>query len=112
MRPEKLYLTDILEAADAIGRFCAGVTLDQLMGDEMRQAAILQKLIIIGEAVAHLPDEFHQQHKEIPWIDIVGFRNIAVHEYFVIDWNIVWTTSTQDVPILRQQIAELLPLYS
>ncbi len=47
-------LTDILEAADAIGRFCAGVTLDLLMGDEMRQAAILQKLIIIGEAVAHL----------------------------------------------------------
>ena len=112
MRPEKLYLTDMLEAADAIGRFCEGVSFEQVTSDEMRQAAILQKLIVIGEAAARLPDEFHRQYKEIPWADIAGFRNIAVHEYFAIQWDIVWATATRDVPILRKQIAELLPLYS
>ena len=111
MRPEKLYLTDILEAADAVGRFCAGVSLEDLLDDEMRQAAILQKLIVIGEAAARLPDEFHKRHKTIPGVDIVGFRNIAVHEYFAINWDIVWSTATQDVPGLREQIATLLPLY-
>jgi uncharacterized protein with HEPN domain len=112
MRPEKLYLTDIVEAADAIERFCEDVSLEQVLNDEMRQAAILQKLIVIGEAATRLSDEFHQQHKEIPWIDIAGFRNIAVHEYFAVEWNIVWETAIHDVPVLRKQIAELLPLYS
>ena len=112
MRPEKLYLTDIIEAADAIGRFCDGVSIDILLDDEMRQSAILQKLIVIGEAAARLPDEFHQRHQEIPWSDIIGFRNIAIHEYFSVNWKIVWSTATNDVPALRKQIAELLPAYS
>jgi uncharacterized protein with HEPN domain len=55
MRPEKLYLTDIIEAADAIGRFVDGVSIESLLDDEMRQAAILQKLIVIGEAATRLP---------------------------------------------------------
>ena len=112
MRPEKLYLTDIVEAADAIGRFCDGIPIETLLDDEMRQAAILQKLIVIGEAAARLPDEFRQRHKVVPWVDIVGFRNIAVHEYFSVNWQIVWSTATRDVPMLREQIAILLPLYS
>ena len=112
MRPEKLYLTDIVEAADAVGRFCGGISIEDLLDDEMRQAAILQKLIVIGEAAARLPDEFRQQYRDIPWSDIVGFRNIAVHEYFAIDWKIVWSTATRDVPAVRKQIMELLPLYS
>ena len=111
MRPEKLYLTDIIEAADAIERFCEGISFDQVIKEEMRQAAILQKLIIIGEAAAHLPDTFYQQHKDIPWVDIIGFRNIAVHEYFAMQWDIVWETATYDVPILRKQIIKLLQLY-
>ena len=77
----------------------------------MRQAAILQKLIVIGEAAARLPDEFYQKHRPIPWLDIIGFRNIAVHEYFAVDWDIVWSTATKDVPALRTQIMELVPLY-
>jgi len=112
MRPEKLYLTDIVEAADSIGRFCDGISMETLLDDEMRQAAILQKLIVIGEAAAHLPDEFHQKHREIPWADIIGFRNIAVHEYFSVNWEIVWSTAIHDVPMLQEQIAKLLPLYS
>jgi len=111
MRPEILYLTDILQAVDAIERFSSGVNLEALLEDEMRQAAILQKLIIIGEAAARLSDEFHQRHDNIPWGDIVGFRNIAVHEYFSVDWQIVWTTATQDVPALRTKITELLSFY-
>ncbi len=111
MRPEKLYLTDIVEAADAIGRFCEGISFEQMENDELRQSAILQKLLVIGEAATRISDEFHKQHKEIPWADIAGFRNIAVHEYFAIQWSIVWETATRDVPVLRKQIAELLLLY-
>lgn len=67
----------------------------------------LQKLIVIGEAVARLPRSFTNRYPDIPWSDIVAFRNIAVHEYFAADWQIVWVTVTKDVSHLRQQIGEL-----
>lgn len=108
MRPEYLYLTDIIEAADAIGRFMENVDRETFLRDELRQSAVLQKLIVIGEAAARLSRSFTDQHPEIPWPDIVAFRNIAVHEYFAVDWHIVWVTATQDVPVLRQQIIALL----
>jgi len=74
----------------------------------LRQSAVLQKLIVIGEAAARLPVQFRERHPEIEWADIVGFRNIAVHEYFAVSWTIVWVTATQDVPDLRRKVARIL----
>lgn len=108
MRPEKLYLLDIVEAANSIQRFCEAVTEEMFLQDEMRQSAVLQKLIIIGEAAARLPEEFKQSHSDIEWDDIVGFRNIAVHAYFSILLTIVWETALRDVPDLRYRISEIL----
>ena len=108
MRPEVLYLKDIVEAAEAIGRFIAGVPRRDFMKDELRQAGVLQKLIVIGEAAAHLSKEFRALHPEIEWADIVGFRNIAVHEYFGVSWRIVWVTATDDVPDLHARVSKIL----
>ena len=58
MRSEQLYLTDIVEAADAIARFLDGVDGDTFMGNDLIQSAVLQKLLIIGEAAAHISPEF------------------------------------------------------
>lgn len=41
-------------------------------------------------------------------VDIIAFRNIAVHEYFAIRWDIVWITATEEVPILKKQIEKIL----
>ncbi|RLC72407.1 MAG: DUF86 domain-containing protein [Chloroflexi bacterium] len=108
MRREELYLTDIVEAADAIQRFIEGIQREDFFGDELRQSAVLQKLIVIGEAAARLPTEFTNRHPEIEWADIAGFRNIAVHEYFAVDWSIVWVAATQDAPDLRRKVARIL----
>jgi len=108
MRREALYLTDIVEAADAIQRFIEGVEREDFFADELRQSAVLQKLIVIGEAAARLPVDFRKHHSEVEWADIVGFRNIAVHEYFSVDWLIVWVAATQDAPALRRNVARIL----
>jgi uncharacterized protein with HEPN domain len=108
MRPDVLYLRDIMEAAEAIGRFIAGSGREKFVEDELRQAGVLQKLIVIGEAAAHLSKEFRALHPEIEWADIVGFRNIAVHEYFGVSWRIVWVTATDDVPDLHARVSRIL----
>lgn len=108
MRREELYLTDIIEAADAIQRFLKIVKEKTFLENELLQSGVLQKLMIIGEAASRLPKEFRERHPEIEWEDIMGFRNIAVHAYFAVDWSIVWVAATQETPALRRKIAEIL----
>ncbi len=108
MRPEKLYLTDIVEAAQAISRFVMGESYYEFEQNEMMNSAVLQKLTVIGEAASRLPKEFTNRFPEIPWVDIIGFRNIAVHEYFAIRWDIAWIAATEEVPVLKEQVEKIL----
>ena len=108
MRREELYLSDIVEAADAIREFLAGIDRAAFLGSNLIQSAVLQKLIVIGEAAAKLSQEFRERHLEAEWSDIVAFRNIAVHAYFSVDWPIVWVTAIGDVPALRKIVADIL----
>jgi len=108
MQRDSLYLRDIVEAADAIGRFIEGQDRDGFFEDELLQSAVLHKLTIIGEAAARLSPEIQQAHAEVPWKDIVGFRNIVVHAYFSVDLAIVWTAATVDAPRLRDAVSRLL----
>jgi uncharacterized protein with HEPN domain len=108
MRPERLCLLDILEAADAIRAFVEGIGESDFVGDDLVRSAVLQKLTIIGEAAARLPRSFCERHPEVEWGDIVGFRNIAVHAYFAVEWPIVWVAATEDAPRLREWAARIL----
>jgi uncharacterized protein with HEPN domain len=74
MRCEKLYLTDIVEAADAVAVFLSGVERERFLQDDLLRSAVLQKLSIIGEAAARLPKEFRARHAEVEWRDIVALK--------------------------------------
>jgi len=108
MRREHLYLQDILEACDMIQTFLAGMDGPMFLASELHKAAALQKLTVIGEAAARLPQAFRDLHPQVEWRDIVAFRNIAVHAYFSVQWEIVWATVNDDVPVLRHQVREIL----
>jgi uncharacterized protein with HEPN domain len=108
MRHDVLYLKDIVEAIDAIGRFLDGIDETTFMADELRQSAVLQKLMIIGEAAAHVSTEVRTKAPHVPWSQIVGFRNIAIHAYFNVNWPIVWTAATKNAPALRGPVQILL----
>ncbi len=108
MRRDRLYLQDMVEAADAIARFLQGTDLQCFREDEMLQSAVLLKLVIIGEAAARIDRRFRSRRSDIPWAKTIGLRNIGVHAYFAINWEIVWDTVSRDVPLLRDQIASIL----
>ena len=73
MRIDRLYLNDIVEAAEAIERFLADAPEESFLLNEMQQSAILQKLIVIGEAAARVSQTTRSAHSQIPWQDIVAF---------------------------------------
>ncbi len=108
MRDERARLLDILEAVQAIARYIGGRTEDQFRDDEVLRDAVLHRLSVIGESAAHLPSSFRDAHPQIPWAQIVRFRNFVVHVYFAVNWRIVWTTATKEAPELGKQVAAIL----
>jgi uncharacterized protein with HEPN domain len=108
MRREELYLRDIVEASRHIAQFVAGLDRSDFQSSELVRSAVVQKLAVIGEAAAHLPAELKARHTEVPWPRIVAFRNILVHAYFGIDWDLVWRAANKESPFLQAQIEVIL----
>lgn len=108
MRREHLYLSDIVEATDHIAEFIAGADFQAFQQSEMLRSAVVQKLGVIGEAAARVSEDLTSRHPEVPWHQIVAFRNILIHAYFGIDWEVVWRAATNRCPVLREQIAAIL----
>ncbi|MBI1898476.1 MAG: DUF86 domain-containing protein [Acidobacteria bacterium] len=108
MRRDDLYLSDIIEATDHIGEFIAGADFEAFQKSEMMRSAVVQKLAIIGEAVARLSEGLRNRHPEVPWPQIVALRNILIHAYFGIDWDEVWRAARNRCPVLREQVAGII----
>lgn len=108
MRHEGLYLADIIEAADHISGFIADVDFAAFQKSELLRSAVIQKLAVIGEAAARISEELKARHPNVPWQQIVAFRNILVHAYFGIDDDVVWRAAKSRVPILREQAFKIL----
>ena len=108
MRPERLYLADVLEASANIALHIGDRTREEFISDRTARAAVLHELTVIGEAASRIPNAIRVRFPIIPWTDIIAFRNIVVHEYFGLSWPIVWDTATQEVPQLRRQVLELV----
>ncbi len=108
MRPDQLYLADMLEAADNIGVHLGQRPREAFLGDVTARAAVLHELTVIGEAASRISAELRLRHTDVAWAKIVAFSNFVVHEYFGLDWSIVWETATSLVPALREQIQDLV----
>jgi uncharacterized protein with HEPN domain len=108
MRRDDLYLHDIVEAADHVATFLRQTDFESFQQSELLRSAVVQKLAIIGEAAARISGEVKGRHPQIPWPQIVAFRNILIHAYFGIDWNEVWIAARDDCPVLRREVTGIL----
>lgn len=109
-RDDESRVADIVLAAGRVQRFVADVDRGEFLGDERTVYAVLHALLLIGEAATHLSDEFKQQHDTLPWSQISSLRNRLVHEYFVIDYSIVWDITQSDIPQLLDELSPLVDL--
>ena len=104
----QIFLSHILENARYAQENVRGVDFKTFLKDRKTRDAVVREIEIIGEAVKNLPMVFRDRHPEIPWKKIAGMRDEIVHEYFDIDWDLVWNVVDKRLPELEKQIKELL----
>ena len=107
MRSDRLRLHDILDAIDIVIQY---LPADRAMFDRdpPLQSHIYRHMMIIGEAAWSISKELKAQHAELPWKQIEGMRHIMVHDYFKVDWDIVFSTAKNHVPAMRPVIRAIL----
>ena len=99
-RNESIRMKILNEIAD-IEEFTADRTAADLFNDRMCQKAIVMSLINVGELSKSFTENYLAAMPEIPWKAIRGFRNIAAHQYGSIDFEDVYKTITEDIPVLK-----------
>ena len=110
MKPDAVQLVaSVAEAATLIVRWADGKTVEDYVADPYMRSAIERQFIVIGEAV-------NQLHAVEPSIaarvsdfrNLIGFRNVLVHEFFQVNHHRVWKVIEEEAPPLLQEVAALL----
>jgi len=102
-------LLDIATAAQQIQRYSLGLSRAQFEEDDEKQAAILYRIGIMGEAVKRISQAFRNQYPEVPWKKIAGMRDVVTHQYDRVNLELVWDVVQTKVPELLTAIQPLLP---
>jgi uncharacterized protein with HEPN domain len=106
MSRDDATLLDILKAARLVLEFKGELAKRASLRGTKTQSA---KLLVIGEAVRRLSEDFRARHSEIPWTRIAGMRDKLIHTYDAVDLDEVWKTATKEIAPLISYLEPLVP---
>jgi uncharacterized protein with HEPN domain len=89
-RDTLLLLDDMIQSALKIKRYTKDLDFNSFLADDKTKDAVVRNFEIIGEAANRIDPIFRDKNRGIEWERIRGFRNRIVHNYFGIDYEIVW----------------------
>ncbi len=102
------YLADIQEAVDSILDFTKGMSWERFSQDRKTLYAVVRAFEIAGEATKKVPMPVRKRHAKLPWRQMAGMRDKLIHEYFGVNYQVLWKTVQTDIPRLQLQIAKVL----
>ncbi|MDA3865461.1 MAG: DUF86 domain-containing protein [Salinivirgaceae bacterium] len=105
---DKIRLQHIYDAILEIESYILNKDFAEFMENSMMRFACIKQMEIIGEASNHISAETKFEFSTIEWSQIVGMRNVFVHEYFGVDSNLVWEIIKNDIPDLKVKIQEII----
>lgn len=107
MKSDRVYCEQMLDSVEKIRQFVKGINKDAFSKDQKTQSAVIMQLALIGE-LAKRVSEVTKTLIKLPWKEIAGFRDRAIHDYYQIDLQIAWDTIAIDLEPLAEALQKYL----
>ncbi len=107
-RDPALYISDIILSMERVREYIAELDFQKFKWDYKTVDAVIRNFEIIGEATKNLPAELKEKYPSIPWDEMYRLRNRISHEYFGIDYEIIWDIATNHLPINYADVVNVL----
>lgn len=103
-----IYLDDIIMSMNRIAEYIKGYTFQDFKRDYKTVDAVIRNFEVIGEAAKNIPSEIKEKYTDVPWHEMYLLRNKISHEYFGVDYEIIWDVATNYLPDNKTQIEEII----
>jgi len=107
-RNPNLYLEDIALSMSRVQEYIHGLDFQHFKWDYKTVDAVIRNFEIIGEASKNVPKHIKENYPNIPWEEMYRLRNRISHEYFGIDYEILWEIATKYLPQNHKDILLVL----
>jgi uncharacterized protein with HEPN domain len=107
VKDDRVYLLHIQDAIEQINEYTVGGK-DVFLGDRKTQDAVVRNLEIIGEAVKQLSPALRSKHADVPWKRVAGMRDKMIHDYFGVDWQLVWKVVEKELRAFAERVRSIL----
>ena len=107
MKSDSLYIEHIISSINKIQEYIIGLDLETFLADNKTQDAVVRQFEIIGEATKRISADFRDNHPDIPWLEMAGMRDVLIHDYIDVNFEIVWKTATENIPVVKNAILKL-----
>lgn len=109
MDRDPAYVADIVGACREIAKFIGESSKEEFLSNDMMTSAVVRQLEIVGEATKRLSSAFRDAHPQIPWRRMAGLRDVLIHLYDEVDFELVWEIAATEIPPIRETLVRLLP---
>jgi len=102
------YLRHILDETEYLLEAAEGLSKEAFLSDVTLKRAFVRSIEIIGEAAKKIPDDLKKKYSHFDWRAMAGMRDKLIHDYFGIDYEIVWDVIINKIPELNRNVKEVL----
>lgn len=107
-RNYKMFVRDIWDSINKVEQFVEGLSFEDFVNDDKTVSAVIRKLEIIGEATKNIPSSTKQKYPQLNWRGMAGMRDKLIHNYFGVDFEILWKVIKEDIPNIKPLVKQIL----